>query len=379
MDRTDSRLAHSPEPASDDVASPFNSSPAWPSDRLAFEPVRLRYRTDGLTPEKQRAYVEALADCGIVREAASRIGVSEQCINRVRRRTDARSFDGACEAAHMIGARRLRSIAIERAIEGTLKGHYYHGERVGEERVHDNRLLIYLLGKTEHLLEPTEEVRAICGNWEPCMDALEQGRPIAEVAEEPSADEFSQEEVWQTDEGEWRTSFPPPEGFDGFEEGEWDGVSWYCRALTARELAAIEAERSAERSRACARRDRFFGFPAVEISSSREAEPSEPSEPSELFASLSRSDGEGGGAFRPAGGRLEDGTGCEDSRRAQHGGGVTERESADQALEPPASAPLPLHHATRGPPPHAQHGEAETADDPPPSNIQTPPSRHPCY
>src|SRR5687768_2814116 len=166
MDQTDSRLAHSPEPASDDAASPLISPAPVRQDLLDFEPVPLRYRTDGLTPERQRQYVEALADCGIAREAAARIGVSEQSINRVRRRADALSFDRACEAAHCFGARRLRSIAYERAIEGTLKGHYYHGERVSEERVFDNRLLIYLLGKTEHLLEPPRESRAICDNWE---------------------------------------------------------------------------------------------------------------------------------------------------------------------------------------------------------------------
>src|SRR5687768_16296915 len=97
MDETDSRLTASPETASDDAASPINSPAPERRDLLDFEPVPMRYRTDGLTPDTQRAYVEALADCGIAREAAARIGVSEQSINRVRRRADARDFDRACE------------------------------------------------------------------------------------------------------------------------------------------------------------------------------------------------------------------------------------------------------------------------------------------
>src|SRR5690349_4604437 len=101
MDRTDSRLAHSPGPASDDAASPFN--PPAAGTRLDFEPVPLRLRHDGLTPQRQRDYVEALADCGVAREAAARIGISEQAINRVRRRADAAGFDRACEAASMFG------------------------------------------------------------------------------------------------------------------------------------------------------------------------------------------------------------------------------------------------------------------------------------
>ncbi|MGZ8297125.1 MAG: hypothetical protein ACXWU4_08160 [Allosphingosinicella sp.] len=139
MDRTESRPAHPYEPASDDSASPLDLQPPEAPDRLAFGPVPLRYRSDGLTPEKRRQYVEALADCGVARQAAARVGVSEQSINRVRRRADARDFDRACEAAHIFGARRLRSVGYERAIEGTLKGHYYRGERVSEERVYDNR------------------------------------------------------------------------------------------------------------------------------------------------------------------------------------------------------------------------------------------------
>jgi hypothetical protein len=304
MEKPESRPAPSPEAESDDFASPSNPQPSG-RDLLAFEPVPLRYRTGGLTPERQRAYVEALADTGVAREAAARVGVSEQAINRVRRRADARSFDNACEAAHMFGARQLRSIAFERAVEGTLKGRYYHGELISEERVHDNRLLIYLLGKTEHLLQPPPEARAICDNWEPYMDALEQGlpAPTAAIAEAPldqgggeaggggdcdEDDEFTAKEVWQEDDGSWRTSLPPPEGFDGEEVGVWTGFDWYCRMLTPGERAVMEQSRpeedaaiAEERARAAARRDRFFGFAGDGISSPREAGTNETNEPSE--------------------------------------------------------------------------------------------------
>jgi len=45
---------------------------AAPSGLTDFEPVPLRHRHDGLTPERQREYVEALADCGVARRAAER-------------------------------------------------------------------------------------------------------------------------------------------------------------------------------------------------------------------------------------------------------------------------------------------------------------------
>jgi hypothetical protein len=260
---------------------------APPRDLLDFDTVPLRYREDGLTPEKQRAYVEALADTGVAREAAARVGLSEQAINRVRRRSDARSFDRACEAAHLFGARRLRSIAYERAIEGTLKGHYYHGERVSEERVYDNRLLIYLLGKTGHLLDPPKGSRSVCDDWEAHMEALEQGLPPPDQQRAEAADaekaEWTGYEIRQDDKGIWWTSFPPPAGFEGEELGRF-GEDNYERTLSAQEQSLVNAELADDeaqyRAEETARRDRFFGFAGGEIHFFREAEPYETSEPS---------------------------------------------------------------------------------------------------
>jgi hypothetical protein len=273
------------------TADPATSSPpaVGPSDDLlAFEPVPLRFREDGLTPEKQRAYVEALADTGVAREAAARIGLSEQAINRVRRRADARSFDTACEAAHLFGARRLRSIAYERAVQGTLKGHHYHGELVSEERVYDNRLLIYLLGRTGHLLDPPAGSRAVCDDWEAHMDALEQGLPPPDQQRAEAADaekaEWTGYEIRQDDGGIWWTSFPPPAGFEGEELGRF-GEDHYERTLSAQEQSLVNADLADEeaqyRASEAARRDRFFGFAGGDILSSREAEPYETSEPSD--------------------------------------------------------------------------------------------------
>jgi hypothetical protein len=264
MEHHDHSIA--PEAATDEPASPTNLTD--------FDPVPLRYRQDGLTPAKQRDYVEALADSGVAREAAARIGVSEQAVNRVRRRADARSFDLACEAALRFAARRVRSIAFERAIEGTIKRHYYHGELKSEERVYDNRLLVYLLGKLDRQLEPPPEAEAVADDWELWMEAIEQGLP-APPEPEPEADSevedanqfvdedgFDGSEVWQS-EGYWWTEFPPPADFDGVEKGE-PGDSGYKRTLSEAELAVIEAQEGEERderlTEESARRDLYFGF-----------------------------------------------------------------------------------------------------------------------
>jgi hypothetical protein len=276
---------------------------------FGFDPVCVRDRHDGWTPERQRAYVDALADSGVARYAAARVGMSEQGANRLRRRADARSFDLACEAAMRHGARRLRAVAFERAIEGTVKRHYWHGELKSEERVYDNRLLVYLLGKTAHLLDEPEEAKAVAAQWEPWVEAIEHGTPPP-VLDEPAPakagpegpqfapdeddafetgpDAFTGSEVWQEGDGSWWTGFPPPDDFDGYAEGSY-GDHDYKRELTPAEAAVAEADDAAERAadlaREARRRDVYFGFldpedePAdgAEDFSPGEAEPCEPS------------------------------------------------------------------------------------------------------
>lgn len=279
MDQIPPRHALPSGPAFEDVApppeldmpGPHADLPAEPpTDRLAFDPVKLRQRHGGFSPEKQREYVEALADTGIAREAAARVGLSEQAINRIRRRADAVSLDRACDAAHRFGARRLRSVAYERAIEGVLKDRYYRGELVGRERVYDNRLLTYLLGKAEPLLAVSEESRTIGDNWERCMDALEQGldlpglTPPLPAGAPPTDDEDDDDpQVWFEDGVRW-TFFPPPEGFDGEQQGE-EASEHYQRTLTAEEEAAMDArvraQDEARLARCCAIRDSYFQLP----------------------------------------------------------------------------------------------------------------------
>jgi hypothetical protein len=318
MEQNENSIA--PEPATDEPGPPFHrlepeahrfataaeeaayraglADAGRANARLDFDPVSTRQRIDGLTPAKQREYVEALADTGIARAAAARIGVSEQAVSRLRRRADARSFNLACEAAQRLGARRLHSIAWERAIEGTIRRHYYHGELKSEERVYDNRLLIHLLGTTERLLDEPEEALAVAGNWQPFVEAMEQGLPPPDLPspfdEESEEDEPDEDEglvqsidVWEEADG-WWTLFPPPAGFDGEEQGR-PGDTGYRRTLTGEEQAVIDAEeaedRAAEIARETARRDLFFGFEGGtdegEIFSPMEAELYETSDPRE--------------------------------------------------------------------------------------------------
>ena len=238
-------------------------------------PVPIRARIDGWTPDRQRAFIEALADCGIIREAAARVGMSEKSVARLRRRDDAAAFRTACDRALRLGAGRLRSVAFERAVEGTIKRHYYHGELRAEERVFDNRLLTYLLGRVGGLFPRAPDEWSIEHDWQHQLDALD-----GSAEREPV---WTGDEIWELD-GEWWTKFPPPADFRGVEIGEPED-SGYRRMLSEAEVDAINRDMeldAADRVAALRRkRDLFFGFKG-EDSAPREAGPSRPSEESEL-------------------------------------------------------------------------------------------------
>jgi hypothetical protein len=119
--------------------------PAAPDAVPAFTPVPVRERADGWTPDKQRAFIELLADTGSVSDAAIRIGMSRESAYRLRRRPDAEDFAEAWDAAIMNATRRLADSCMERAIQGVGVPVFYRGEIVGERRVYSDSLAMFLL------------------------------------------------------------------------------------------------------------------------------------------------------------------------------------------------------------------------------------------
>jgi hypothetical protein len=245
----------SEEPAAGPSAAQSNPavSPGDAPSTLDFDAVDVRARRDGWTPEKQVRFIEELADCGVVREAAARVGMTEQSANRLRRRPDAVAFNRAWEVAIGIGADRLRSIAYERAVRGTVKPRYYKGERVGEEIVHDNRLLIYLLGKTGAPLVHVN-ARQVVKDWDRWMEAIENGIDQPQPSRKSDLDT----RIWLDKSGTVWTDFPPPADFDSESHGTY-GAEGYRRVCDARELDSIRDMQDREEARDRVRRDAWFG------------------------------------------------------------------------------------------------------------------------
>ena len=125
-----------------------NLTPVAREDRdplPAFEAVPRKHRHDGWTPERQRAFIEALADTGCVSRAAARVNMSPEGAYYLRRQPNAESFRRAWEAALDFGIQRLKDIAFERAIDGQLVPIFVAGKLLGFRRKKNDRLLMFCL------------------------------------------------------------------------------------------------------------------------------------------------------------------------------------------------------------------------------------------
>ncbi len=137
-----------PALADSDAASPSN--PAIPEDYdpadYRWVPVRRRPRYDGWTDEKQRRFIEVLADTGIVTVAAKAVGMSRESANRLRRSPHGAAFARAWDAAREHSGSALEDIAFERAIEGVEHNVFdEYGNVICTKRVYNDRLLQFLL------------------------------------------------------------------------------------------------------------------------------------------------------------------------------------------------------------------------------------------
>ena len=110
-------------------------------DLPSFTPVPLRARRDGWTPERQRAFIQALRDTRCIAQAAAAVGMARETAYRLRERPGAASFAAAWDAA--FAAPRLE---VEvRPLAGTLVPRMVDGKQVGWRREADGRALFNVL------------------------------------------------------------------------------------------------------------------------------------------------------------------------------------------------------------------------------------------
>ncbi|QJB68676.1 hypothetical protein [Parasphingorhabdus halotolerans] len=142
-------------------------------------PVPRKRRKDGWTPEKQRRFIETLADSGVVIDAARAVGMSDTAAYKLRRAPGAEGFAAAWDAALCAASGRLADIAFDRAINGVddvvldREGHHVY-----TKRKYNDRLLMFLLRayRPDRYRHAHRDMRAL--NEEPAVAATP---PVAEA------------------------------------------------------------------------------------------------------------------------------------------------------------------------------------------------------
>ncbi len=129
--RTDPRTARLPVPA---------------GELPAFTPVpRLKERRDGWTPQRQRAFIEALADTGSVEAACRAVDMAQRGAYELRRQPGAEGFRAAWEAALSLGVQRIEDVVMDRALNGVEEPVYSYGKLLGTRQRYNDRLLMFIL------------------------------------------------------------------------------------------------------------------------------------------------------------------------------------------------------------------------------------------
>lgn len=184
-------LAPQPAPPACQQDEPESDVPAYDPAHYRWVPVRRKPRFDGWTEEKQRRFIETLADTGLVGGAAKAIGMSRESAYRLRRSPHGAAFARAWDSARRHAGGLIEDIAFERAIEGVEHEVYNDcGEVVGARLVHDNRLLKYLLS---HLKPERYGNARVAGDGQPApasTPALEESLRAMEPALPKPADEL---------------------------------------------------------------------------------------------------------------------------------------------------------------------------------------------
>lgn len=123
------------------------SSPPDPpeieDDLPDFKPVPLtRHRHDGWTPERQRGFIAALAQTGLVAQAARSVGMSSASAYNLRRRPHAESFALAWDMVEDEARNRALAFVVDQAMYGSTRPRFYRGKFVGTIHSFETRLAL---------------------------------------------------------------------------------------------------------------------------------------------------------------------------------------------------------------------------------------------
>lgn len=138
--------AAQPAPATFNAGQPMLDAHGHDPAQYDWVPVLKKRRHDGWSPQKQRAFIEALADSGSVTYAARAVGMARQSCYELRRSPGAENFDRAWDVAIRASSRQLIDIAFDRAINGVEEPVFdKDGQRIACRHRYNDRLLMFLI------------------------------------------------------------------------------------------------------------------------------------------------------------------------------------------------------------------------------------------
>ena len=275
------------------------------------------------TLDRQRMFIEALSEGYTVDQACRIVRLSVQSAYALRKRPAGAKFALAWEAALLHGRDRFADTLSARAIDGQTVTITRAGGEVVTRHYFDNRLAMSMLTRYDKYADGLDlrgrhrDVHTVMQNFYGFLDLLETdadaeatadflsanavptgdcgpAAPIADGKDRPvsapvsadtdadadaDADGMSQlpqpnptdddspaaprARVWLDEFDDWRTDFPPPEDFDGDEDGYY-GDKDYSRSLTDAEFGVADAQRAAELAQRAEEdsraRDEHFGL-----------------------------------------------------------------------------------------------------------------------
>ena len=260
--------------------APDDPPPLEPSATLdTIESETRHYRHDGWTPAARAAFLDMLAKSGVVTDACRAVQRSSQAAYALRNRD--LLFAAGWDAALSMARARLADDLFHRAVHGTVDQIWKDGTVVAERHRHDNRLSIAVLNRLDARCDRAERfgdpALRVAANWEAYLAALADDRAadmqamlapppleydddgaifgqgsdsmlIRQLHQLRQGKALDEEEdfvvdddaprVWAEDHS-WRTNFPPPDDFNGYEEGSY-GDADYSRQCTPEERELLD-------------------------------------------------------------------------------------------------------------------------------------------
>ena len=129
--------------------------------RVPFDPVPVKARHDGWTPERQRGFVDRLVVTGSISKSARAVGMTPQSAHALRKRKGAASFSRAWDRALESGRSYQIDVGLERSIVGERIPLMRNGRCIGEKLRFDNRLAMSVLNALDRRAERARKANPV--------------------------------------------------------------------------------------------------------------------------------------------------------------------------------------------------------------------------